>query len=124
MTGTLIVADDLPGRDDERAAGGDVVAPGGRGAVGGGVIDAHLLIERAGEGEGEHGASDSGVPLDDHGVADRQVVVVEDRSLLRASRQRGRGRVAEQEQQRLVGFGRRVASQGDADRLRVRRPGT
>ena len=96
--------DRLARGEDQRAAGGDVVAAGGGRAVGGRVV--HLDLERRGgrQRDREDGGERAVVPLGDGHVADRQAHVVgEDRADALAVHQDGVDRVAQVEEQRLVG---------------------
>src|SRR5262249_7009972 len=108
------------GRDGDRAGDGQVVAPGAGGAVRGGVFEGRWQIRCGRERDGERDVPGAAVELRDVDVGDRQArhrVVVEDRPLARRLGDDGARRVAQAQEEGLVGLVADVAHDGDGDRL-------
>ena len=117
-------ARDAPGRDDHGAVRRQVVAAGGRGPVGGLVVDAHVELGRRIQRDGKHGRGGADFAFGHDDVVDahqRRVVVVDDRAFARSPGDdcvRGAG---QQKQELLeIPFVGEVADHGHRDRaLRV-----
>ncbi len=103
----------------EGAKGHVVVGAGGRGDVGGRIVDGHGAAARRREGHREAGHAGPGDGLDDREVGDGEArrVVVQDRPLALRVTQGGIDRAREVDDERLVGLEHAVAEHAHAHRL-------